>query len=214
VVLARSILASDSLVRADTDAAQWFVDRRTPRLDHLTAIGSALSATTIKIIVTVVIAMVMVAVWRRWREPMMVVLPLILEAMVFITVTWLVGRPRPDVLRLETSPVGSSFPSGHAAAAVVYSSLLIVIFWHTRRWWIRLVSTIVTVSVALIVGLSRMYRGMHHVTDVLAGFALGAASIAICWWLVRRVLARSQHPESKPSMAAPGLTAPKAAVSG
>ncbi len=197
-LLGRAILASDFVVRADTDAAGWFVDRRTPGLDHWTAIGSALSGTSIKIVATILIAMVMAVLWRRWAEPMLIVLPLILEAMVFITVTWIVGRPRPDVPRLEDSPVGSSFPSGHAAAAAVYSALLIVVFLHTRRSWIRVLFSILTVSVALIVGLSRAYRGMHHVTDVVAGYALGAVSIAFCWWLVQRVVTRNEETTWEP----------------
>jgi undecaprenyl-diphosphatase len=185
-LIGKAILASTPLTKADANAARWFAEHRTPRLNHLTAIGSGLSETLVKIVVTVIIAGVMGVVWRRWKEPMMVGLPLILEAMVFITVTVLVDRPRPDVPRLESSPVGSSFPSGHAAAAVVYSAMLIVVFWHTRRWWIRVGCAVVTTSVAVIVGLSRVYRGMHHVTDVVAGFALGAASIAVCWWLIQR----------------------------
>jgi membrane-associated phospholipid phosphatase len=202
-LIGRAILASDAIVKADTDAARWFVRHRTSRLDDLTAIGSSMSQTLIKIVVTIIIASVIVVLYRRWREPMMIVLPLILEAMVFISVTWLVGRPRPNVPRLEGSSVDSSFPSGHAAAATVYSAVLIVVFWHTRRVWIRLLFSIVTVSVALIVGVSRAYRGMHHVTDVLAGFALGAMSIAVCGWLIERAVARHQPSTSAPSLAAP-----------
>lgn len=192
-LLGEAILSSDALVRFDTDVSRWFVRHRTPRLNTLTAIGSALSATTVKVAVTLVIIVVMYAAWRRWQEPTMVVLPLVLEAMVFITVTWMVGRPRPDVPRLEMSPVDSSFPSGHAAAAVVYSAIVVVVFWHTRHLWIRLIFSVLAVAVALIVGLSRLYRGMHHLTDVLAGFALGAVSIAVGWWILTTAWERSEH---------------------
>ena len=190
-LLGKAILASDAVLRFDTDVSRWFVRHRTLRLNTLTEVGSALSATTIKVAVTLVIIVVMYAVWRRWHEPAMVVLPLVLEAMTFITVTWMVGRPRPDVARLETSPVDSSFPSGHAAAAVVYSAIVVVVFWHTRRVWVRLMFSVLAAYVALIVGLSRLYRGMHHLTDVLAGFALGAVSIAVSWWILKTAMERS-----------------------
>jgi membrane-associated phospholipid phosphatase len=200
-LLGRSILSFDSVVKIDTDISQWFARHRTPRLNYLTSIGSALSATTVKVAVTLVITLVMYFVWHSWLEPAVVVLPLVLEAMVFITVTWMVGRPRPDVPRLEMSPVDSSFPSGHAAAAMVYSAFGIVVFWHTRRLWIRIMVSVAAISVALIVGLSRLYRGMHHLTDVVAGFALGAVAIAVAWWIVTTAWERSPRSTEPAPMA-------------
>jgi membrane-associated phospholipid phosphatase len=200
-LLGRAILSVDSVVSIDTDISQWFARHRTPRLNDLTSIGSALSATTVKVAVTLVITLVMYFVWHSWLEPAVVVLPLVLEAMVFISVTWMVGRPRPDVSRLEMSPVDSSFPSGHAAAAMVYSAFAIVVFWHTKRFWIRIMVSVVVISVALTVGLSRLYRGMHHLTDIVAGFALGAVSIAVGWWIVTTAWERSPRSTEPSPMA-------------
>ena len=88
-------LEDSALIRADQDVSQWFADRRTPTLDDWATAGAMLADTFVKIIVTAVIAGIMLAVWRNWREPLMVAIPLILEASVFITVTWIVGRPAP-----------------------------------------------------------------------------------------------------------------------
>ena len=81
----------------DRDVAGWLVGRRTALLDGWSQVGSMLAETMVKVIVTAVIAVVMLLVWRSWREPFLVSFALILEAAVFITVTWLVARPRPDV---------------------------------------------------------------------------------------------------------------------
>ena len=54
----------------------------------------------------------MLVVWRRWLEPLVVAVPLIVEAAAFITITFIVRRPRPDVPRLEGSPVDSIVPVG------------------------------------------------------------------------------------------------------
>jgi len=170
-------LKHSALMRRDQAISEWFVPRRTPRLNSLTYVGSMMSDTVVKIIVTAIVAIVMLIVWKRWLEPLMVVMPLILEALTFITVTTLVKRPRPDVPRLESSPVGSSFPSGHVGAAVAYSAIAVVIFWHTRRVWIRVITVTVAVIVPVCVGLSRMYRGMHFFTDVVAGGLLGGACV-------------------------------------
>ena len=92
-------------------------------LDIATKWGSGLADTFVKIGVTALLAIVMRLAWKRWREPLMMVVPLVLEASAFITVTYLIARPRPDD-RLESSPVNSSFPSGHVAAAAAYSALV------------------------------------------------------------------------------------------
>jgi len=131
----------------------------------------------VKIAVTAVVAIVMLIVWKRWLEPLVVLVALILEAMCFITITTLVGRPRPAVQKLDTSPVGSSFPSGHTGAALVYSAIVVVIFWHTRRRWIRAIAVAVAAILPLCVALARMYRGMHYFTDVVFGGLLGAACV-------------------------------------
>jgi undecaprenyl-diphosphatase len=60
------------------------------------------------------------------------------------------------------------------------------VFWHTRRRWIRALAVVVTVAVPVIVGLARMYRGMHFFTDVVAGVLLGAASVLVVIWIVCR----------------------------
>lgn len=191
-VLGKALLASSAVVSTDEDVSEWLADRRTTSLDRWTAIGSDLADTIVKIALTALVAAVMAAAWRRRKEPMMVVVPLLLEAAVFITVTWLVGRPRPAVERLEGSPVNSSFPSGHVAAATVYFAFVVVLFWHTRGVWLRTLSVAVIGAVVAIVSFARLYRGMHHLSDVLAGVALGAVSIAVSWWLVRRATERDE----------------------
>jgi len=187
-------LKNSWLVHTDQSISRWFVSRRTPAMNSLTFIGSMMADTMVKILVTAVVAIAMLIVWKRWLEPLMVVVPLVLEALTFITVTTLVGRPRPNVQRLETSAVGSSFPSGHMGAAVVYSGIIVVVFWHTRRQWIRVLAAAVAVLIPAFVGFSRVYRGMHYVTDVVFGALLGGAAVFSTAVILRR--AASDYPEA------------------
>ncbi|MET0147481.1 MAG: phosphatase PAP2 family protein [Ilumatobacteraceae bacterium] len=179
-------LGDSAVVRADEDLSQWLADHRTPWLDDVTWVGSMLADTVVKIVVTAVVAVVMLAVWRSWREPVAVVLALVLEATTFVVVTAIVRRPRPDVVRLEGSPIDSSFPSGHTAAAAAYGAIVVVVWWRTDRRWIRVASAVAVVLVVVFVGASRAYRGMHHGLDVVAGAALGAVAVAV----VARLLSR------------------------
>lgn len=122
---------------------------------------------------------------------MVLVVPLVMEAAVFIISTNVVNRHRPDVPHLDGSPVGSSFPSGHAAAAAVYVAIAVVVFWHSRSRWARRAVVVVTAVIPVIVSLSRMYRGMHFLSDTVAGVFLGL--VVVLFTTV--VLARSPEGE-------------------
>ncbi len=175
-----------SIGGTDRRVARWFADGRTARLDDLSFWGSMLSETAVKVVLTAVAAAVMIAVWRRWNDALLVAVALILEACIFLTVTLIVGRHRPDVVRLDSSPVDSSFPSGHVAAAAVYGAFAIIVARHTAARWPRIVAVVVATAVTAIVAWARMYRGMHHLSDVIAGAALGVVSIWVTWAVMRR----------------------------
>ena len=177
-------LDGSGIVRADERIARWFAAGRTATNDDLAMVGMSLADTFVKIGVTAVAAAVVLALWRSWRDVLMIVLPLILEASSFIVVTWLVGRPRPDVPRLEDSPVSSSWPSGHVAAAVVYSAIVVVIWWRVDNRAVRAATVVVLVAVVLAVAWGRTYGGMHYLSDVIAGAVLGAVSVAAVWRLL------------------------------
>jgi membrane-associated phospholipid phosphatase len=172
-------LADGVLVRADERMAHWMVARRTPTWNHVTVWGSYLAETTTKVVVTALLAVLFIRLWRRWFEAAFLIVSLVVEAAAFIVITAVVGRDRPDVLRLDSSPVGSSFPSGHAAAAAAYAAIAVIVFWHTRKRWARALAVILAAIIPVIVGLSRMYRGMHFLSDTIAGVVLGGAAVAL-----------------------------------
>src|SRR4051794_36151227 len=106
---------NDSLGVRDQNVIEHFAANRTPRLNTLSHYGTLLAETQTKIILTGVVVLLLVLIWRWWDAALLVAVPLVLEAAAFISVTWVVARPRPDVVRLDNSPVDSSFPSGHVA---------------------------------------------------------------------------------------------------
>jgi undecaprenyl-diphosphatase len=92
-----------------------------------------------------------------------------------------IDRPRPDIetaVRVFTS----SFPSGHATvSAVVYLTLGTLLAHVTPDR--RLAAFFLTAAIGLtvLIGLSRIYLGVHYPTDVVAGWALGTAWALLCW---------------------------------
>lgn len=166
-----------ALLREDERIAERLAAARTPTWNMLSWWGSMLAETAVKIVVTALLSIVLLWVWKRWLEPVLVSIALILEASVFVAVTSIVGRQRPAVEQLDGSPIDSSFPSGHTAAAVVYAIVAVIVFWHTRNRLARIVAVAASIAIPIIVGWARMYRGMHHLTDTVAGALLGVVCI-------------------------------------
>ena len=172
-------LLADSIGRWDQSVNEWFADRRAGAWNDTTGFATSAVNTEPAIAIAFVIAVVL-GVLHRWREAAFVVLALVLEVMVFLSVTFVVARDRPDVVRMNSTPSTSSFPSGHTAAAtVLLIGLAVVVFWGTRRRTVRVACLTTAVLLVVLVAVGRVYRGLHHPTDVVAGALLGLA----CLWI-------------------------------
>jgi membrane-associated phospholipid phosphatase len=89
-----------------------------------------------------------------------------------------VNRARPNVPRLDAAPPTASFPSGHTAAAIVlFATLALVITSHVRSATVRILVWLLAVAIPIYVGISRLYRGMHHPTDVMGSVVIAAGAL-------------------------------------
>ena len=166
---------------ADEDAVDRSLEAaRTPVATAVSGFFSLVGSTGVIIGVMLVVAAVFRLAFGRWRESACLVLAVSAQALIFLLVTLLVARDRPDVVRLDSSPPTSSFPSGHTGATTaLYLGIAVILAWHTRGRWARRSTIAVLVLVPLSVALARLYRGMHHPSDVLTGLFNGAACVAI-----------------------------------
>lgn len=165
---------------ADRDINVWLEERRTPTRDTVSHIGSMLSDTVTKVALVVVVGAAMYLLWRRWLEPAFLAVGVLFEASIFVVASFIVGRDRPPVEQLDAPAPSGSFPSGHTAAAVVfYGSVWMIARWHTDHRLIRGALAVVAVLAPPVVAVARVYRGMHHPIDVVAGLLLGIASLVI-----------------------------------
>ena len=165
----------------DNGVSRWFASGRTAALNTPADLGTLLGETVVGATVAL-LAGLSFSLWQRsWRPVLFVVLAEAGIGALYLVVTHVDRRQRPPVRILDPGLVPDhSFPSGHVATAVVaYGGLFLLVAAYlavARRWALPLL------LVPVVVLLSRLYQGAHHLTDVLT--SVGYAAV----WLL--VLAR------------------------
>jgi undecaprenyl-diphosphatase len=107
-------------------------------------------------------------------------------------------RPRPDLVPHGSHVYTASFPSGHSMlAAVTYLTLGALLARVQARRHLKVYLLALAVALTLMVGVSRVYLGVHWPTDVLAGWSAGAAWAVLCW-LAALLLQRRGRVEEEP----------------
>jgi membrane-associated phospholipid phosphatase len=164
---------------------RWLQTFRTPGLDHLSWLWSKAGDTHAILAVSLVFCPIALALWRQWRPVLFLVLAMFGELTLFLVTAAATGRPRPAAEHLDGTLPTSSFPSGHIAATMcLWIAIAIVVLARTDRWW-RWIFVALAVIMPIGVAVSRMYRGMHHPTDVLGAAVLTAGWLTVLWFTVR-----------------------------
>ena len=169
----------------DRGLDRWFFDQRTPTFDELTVWGSRLGD-TFTVVGIAAVAVLILSIGRHWAQIAFLVGALVIEVTTFVTTTFIVDRERPAVPHLDPGPPTSSFPSGHAAAAIVlYVGLALVTMSLVRNTIVRSLAWTLAVGQPIADALSRLYPGMHHPTDAAAGPLMGLGCVVVALLAVR-----------------------------
>jgi undecaprenyl-diphosphatase len=179
-LLVTKVLYDDwPLTVEDTVNRQLEAERSGP-VNAVSLVFSTIASTPAIVAVTAVVACVLAVTLRRWREPVFLVCAVTAQALVFLFTTLAIDRPRPAVEHMDVSPPTSSFPSGHTSAAIaLYCGLALLLALRARRtstkvaWWSLLV------VIPLGVALTRMYRGMHHPSDLVGSLVNAGTCVVI-----------------------------------
>lgn len=158
-------------------AAYWLIVEhlRTPWLTPVMESFSALATP-----VSLVVLLLAVAAFAPGKRPgMCCAVNLVLVVVINQVLKFIIQRPRPDGFRLATAS-GFSFPSGHSMVAMAFFGLLAWLVWkyEADRRLRRLYATGFALVIVMI-GVSRIYLGVHYASDVLGGFCLSMAWLAV-----------------------------------
>jgi len=118
---------------------------------------------------------------RRLHEAVFLVTSVVLGTMLSNVLKLVFNRHRPDV-EASTHVFTASFPSGHATmSAVVYLTLGVLLAKSAPSRGLRSYFIGLAILLAFLVGVSRIYLGMHYPTDVIAGWCVGISWAMLCW---------------------------------
>jgi membrane-associated phospholipid phosphatase len=169
----------------DGPVNSFIAARREPDLTIAFRLITMLGNTATLVLLVTAAALLLAWRARSWRPVWLPALAVGGSTLAVTIIKLAVGRPRPDHLLAAANAGGYSFPSGHATNSLVAFSTLALIASTTvaTRRRARIVLWSAAIGAAVAIGLSRVYLGVHYVSDVLAGW-----TVAIGWLTVLIIL--------------------------
>lgn len=165
----------------DEAALRWMGELDSPALN-----GWALEVTALggKVVVWMVVMLSSIFLWnsRHHYSAALLWIAAVGAGLLNSILKVAFDRARPEVFPWRTPHVGlSSFPSGHATAAVVvYGTLAYLVARLAPTRFLRWLTWAVAAAVIVLIGVSRVYLGVHYPSDVAAGFLMGGAWAVAC----------------------------------
>jgi undecaprenyl-diphosphatase len=200
--LSQDVLGHDEMALVDPQAEAWVVAHRLAWLSSAMEIVTWLGSLAI-IAPLLLVTVVMLILRQRDRIQAILMVTAVAGAVgLYDLVKLLVERPRPPTSLWIGHYSGTAFPSGHATQAVAFYGMLAIVLSVGGSFRTRALVWIAAALVSLLVGASRIYLGAHWLADVLAGYALGAAWVALVFAISLLMASRGLSP----TLQTPGRT--------
>jgi len=173
-LLAMGIVLFDNNLVFDEAIYQFIISFRCSFLDKFFIYFTRLGDT-----ITIIGIVLLFLILFRNKDAVGLVVCALFSVILNNLIKYILRRPRPDHLRLIVQG-GYSFPSGHAMISVfVYGYLLYLTLIKVKNKILKILLSIFFVLLILLIGISRIYVGVHYPTDVLAGYFLALAGIIL-----------------------------------
>jgi membrane-associated phospholipid phosphatase len=189
--LAESLHAdSPELHAIDRDVHDWAIDTRTP-VSTFFLTGLTIIGTPVGLGVLVAIAAGLLALRKRWRWGAYLIVTCGIGGLLNLQLKAFFARARPDLAEALRDAHGYSFPSGHAmGSTIVFGAFAYLAFRILTRWPSRAAALAFACTMILAICASRIYLGVHWISDVAAGIAAGViwlAAATVAYEAFRRI---------------------------
>jgi undecaprenyl-diphosphatase len=139
------------------------------------------------------------ALERKYRALVLIVVAVVGGLILSAVLKQFFARPRPDLVPHGSAVYTASFPSGHSMmSAITYLTLGALLARVQTRKRLKAYLLCLAIILTVLVGVSRVYLGVHWPTDVLAGWTVGAVWAILCWLVVRWLQNRGQVESDRP----------------
>ncbi len=142
----------------------------TDRMINISNIGGGYSLISISLLLLIFI--------KKKKIPLMIIINLVIVFLSSQLLKIIFRRPRPDGVFLINRS-GFSYPSGHAMVSLAYVIFIVFILKNIKNKFIRIMISSILIILAILIGFSRIYLGVHYFSDVLAGFIAATCYISI-----------------------------------
>jgi undecaprenyl-diphosphatase len=186
--LAEDLVNQETLSTIDPIFGSWLVTHTTLPGDHvfatITFLGNALIISP---------GTVLIGFWsarqRNWKKLILLFSSVAGGALLNLVLKNIFQRSRPTIPGAYMVETGFSFPSGHSMISLVFYGVIAYLalsYVKSKKW--KVFVTVIILMICALIGFSRLYLGVHFLTDVLAGWAAGGLWLAVCilWDLLQQ----------------------------
>lgn len=195
--LLQDVVANDGIALDDPDWHRILLDHRTAWVSDLAKVLTWLGSTPV-IWAAMLVAVLLAARRHRYREAALAAGALLTGQLIRSGISVLVGRARPPHADWLVNADGYAFPSGHSSNAVLAWGLVVALLWP----WLpkrqhRVAAITIAIIIAILVGATRAYLGVHWPSDVLGGWTLGGLLLTLAVAALSLLRYRSDTPSTR-----------------
>lgn len=161
----------------DTAVTSWVQSSINPELTKLMKIITSFGSSRIILTGIAILGVIMVFKKQKWKA-LFLIFFVGIGGLVNLLLKWIFKRQRPTAYRL-IGERGYSFPSGHSMVSLIFYGMIVCLFVSNTGWVLKTISSLLIFSLVMLIGISRVYLGVHYPSDILAGFTAGEILLTI-----------------------------------